>query len=380
MRKTIGSLVICLMLVTTAVCFSTAIHTNITIYVDDDGTADYTNIQDAIDAASDGDTIFVYSGIYYGLLTVNKTVILEGEEKTSTIIDGQELGEDTITVTAPEFHISGFTIRNGPHGFGYNSGLKLENADNSVIEHNIFTDNCWAAEIRTSSHCIFSDNTVIDNTQGGLHIALSPSTQVTDCTFTGNSKQGIVVSKENDHLISSNTFIDCGINIGSQPPPGNTIHCTITDNTVNGKPLVYLENEQGVIVEAAGQVILNQCKGIVIRNCDLSNTSKGVSVYKSSYIFILGNIVTYNFHGIGIGNSFFVTIRNNKVNRNWYNGVAIGSSMLCRLSFNEITENDIGLYLHESTLTMYYLNKIHTNSDCNYYIDPLFLPWTFQIR
>lgn len=181
-------------------------------------------------------------------------------------------------------------------------------------------------------------------------------------------------------MISSNTFIDCGINIGSQPPPGNTIHCTITDNTVNGKPLVYLENEQGVIVEAAGQVILNQCKGIVIRNCDLSNTSKGVSVYKSSYIFILGNIVTYNFHGIGIGNSFFVTIRNNKVNRNWYNGVAIGSSMLCRLSFNEITENDIGLYLHESTLTMYYLNKIHTNSDCNYYIDPLFLPWTFQIR
>lgn len=35
-----------------------------TIYVDDDGNADYTNIQDAIDNANDVDTIFVYNGTY----------------------------------------------------------------------------------------------------------------------------------------------------------------------------------------------------------------------------------------------------------------------------------------------------------------------------
>ena len=33
------------------------------IYVDDDGTADYTSIQDAIDNASDGDIIIVYEGV-----------------------------------------------------------------------------------------------------------------------------------------------------------------------------------------------------------------------------------------------------------------------------------------------------------------------------
>ena len=38
---------------------------NKTIYVDDDGGADYTKIQDAIDNASDGDTIFVYEGLYF---------------------------------------------------------------------------------------------------------------------------------------------------------------------------------------------------------------------------------------------------------------------------------------------------------------------------
>ncbi len=35
------------------------------LYVGGTGPNNYTRIQDAIDNASDGDTIFVYSGIYY---------------------------------------------------------------------------------------------------------------------------------------------------------------------------------------------------------------------------------------------------------------------------------------------------------------------------
>jgi parallel beta-helix repeat protein len=372
-------MVILMLFLSTSVSLTHAFYESDIIYVDDDGGVDYTNIQDAIDAASEGDTIFVYPGIYYGLIIINKTLTLTGEDKSSTIIDGQQIGEDTITVTAPSFYIRGFTIRNGPRGSGYNSGLKLENADDSVIENNIFTDNCWAAEIRSSSNCIFSDNLVIDNVQGGVHVAMSPSTQVTGCIFSGDGKKGLAIFKGNDHLISSNTFIDCGLEVRSQPPTGDTVHCTIKDNTVNGKPLVYLENEKGKIIQNAGQVILNQCKGIIIRNLDLSNTSKGISVYKSGFIFIVGNTITNNFHGIGIVNSFFVNIKNNKIKCNWYNGVGIHGSILCRLSFNEITENDIGLYLHESTLTMPYLNRIHSNSKCNFYINPLFSPWSFQI-
>ena len=35
------------------------------IYVDDDGNADFSRIQDAINNAFDGDTIFVYKGFYF---------------------------------------------------------------------------------------------------------------------------------------------------------------------------------------------------------------------------------------------------------------------------------------------------------------------------
>ena len=46
-----------------------------TIYVDDDGTVDYIKIQQAIDNASFGDTIFVYDGVYNETIIVDNTNI-----------------------------------------------------------------------------------------------------------------------------------------------------------------------------------------------------------------------------------------------------------------------------------------------------------------
>ena len=69
-------------------------ETSNTFYVDDDGTVEYTSIQDAIDNASDGDTIFVYNGIYEEeSFSINKSINLIGEDKENTIILFP-LGED----------------------------------------------------------------------------------------------------------------------------------------------------------------------------------------------------------------------------------------------------------------------------------------------
>jgi len=86
-----------------------------TIYVDDDGGADYKKIQDAIDNASEGDTIFVYNGTYYENLVVNKKIDLIGEDKHTTIIDGVMKG-DTITINVEGVTLSNFTIITWGHG------------------------------------------------------------------------------------------------------------------------------------------------------------------------------------------------------------------------------------------------------------------------
>lgn len=74
---------------------------------------DYSIIQEAIDAASDGDTIFVRNGTYYENVVVNKPVLLMGENREGTIVDGNgsavfRLQTNNITVTPYSMALEGF--------------------------------------------------------------------------------------------------------------------------------------------------------------------------------------------------------------------------------------------------------------------------------
>ncbi len=108
-----------------------SLPTNIT--VDDSGGGYFTSIQDAIDFASEGNTVYVLAGIYFENLIVNKSIILMGEDKTTVIIDGGGNGT-VIHVSADDVDISGFTIQNGEYGI-YN-----DETDSILITYNIIRD------------------------------------------------------------------------------------------------------------------------------------------------------------------------------------------------------------------------------------------------
>jgi parallel beta-helix repeat protein len=137
----------------------------------------------------------------------------------------------------------------------------------------------------------------------------------------------------------------------------------VEDNTVNGKPLVYLEDASNYTVEDAGQVILVNCTNITVENLDLSNTSVGVGLLKTRNSRISNNTVcNNNVYGIYLCYSNNNTITGNNV-RNNRDGIHLSiSSNNNSITGNNVRNNDDGIYLSFFSNNKIYLNNFMDNT------------------
>jgi len=148
------------------------------LYVGGSGPGNYTRIQDAINASSDGDTVFVYNGTYYENVVVDKSINLIGEDKNITIIDGNG-SRDVILLTrfSEGVTINGFTIQNSGTP-GFLGGISIQNAGYNIIYGNIITKNWNGIIIYYSDGNIISENVITDN-DDGIQIIRSSSNNIT---------------------------------------------------------------------------------------------------------------------------------------------------------------------------------------------------------
>ena len=124
---------------------------------------DYPTIQEAINNANDGDTVFVRNGTYEEDMVINKSISLIGENKIGTIISGEYLyGEGVVYINASNVLLSGFTIRRGFWG------VMVDYAYDIIITNNIIDDNKYAGiELYFNYNVTIVENT-ISNTRGYL--------------------------------------------------------------------------------------------------------------------------------------------------------------------------------------------------------------------
>jgi parallel beta-helix repeat protein len=133
---------------------------------------DYPTIQEAINNASDGDTIFVKGGTYYEHVVVNKSLSLIGENRDTTIIDGNRTGS-VVIVTANNVSIVGFTLQNSRPGPSGDYGIFLL-SDNNVISGNLITNNSNGIGIWLAKKNLISGNNIFSNEYGiELYIAVN---------------------------------------------------------------------------------------------------------------------------------------------------------------------------------------------------------------
>ncbi len=179
----IGCMLVATLVLISAFPLAVSEASNTTIYVDNDGGADYTNIQDAIDAASDGDTIYVYSGTYYEHVKINTSIVLQGEDKESTIIDDSG-SRDAIYVTADNVEITGFSVINtGP--YWPNSGIALNRNEQCIVTDNIVSNCFIGIHAFITSDTTISKNTVTDS-EFGIRIQATKFSTITRNTMQDN--------------------------------------------------------------------------------------------------------------------------------------------------------------------------------------------------
>jgi len=137
---------------------------NADIVVDDDynnstpgwGITHFNKIQNGINAAPVNGTIFVFNGIYYENIDISKSIILTGENKDSTIIDGAGNG-NVVSISANYVNIEGFTIQNSGEIDTY--GLIVVNTSNNNIINNTIKNNFYGIDFQENCN----DNLIYHN-------------------------------------------------------------------------------------------------------------------------------------------------------------------------------------------------------------------------
>jgi len=308
----------------------------------------YAKIQWAIGNASDGDTIFVRAGTYYEHVVVNKTVSLIGENRSTTIIDGNRTWDPVIRIVADNVTITGFTLQSGgPYGIGL---YLCENARGNVVYGNIISNNADGILIWSSNN-----NTVFNN------------------LITSNWIHGLLLAYSVNNTLKSNNLTENPYNFGVM---GNLlehfIHNLDISNTVNGKPIYYWVNQAdkqipidagyvGIInsthITVKDLALTNNWQGIllayttnsIIHNVNITSSWKGIYLYNQDAYgnnTISNNILFNDAWGIELSRSSGNAIKNNKItSNNELYGICLDSSNANAISGNNISNFRIGLHL-----------------------------------
>ncbi len=367
------------------------------LYVDDDGNADYVKIQDAINAATNDDKIFVYSGIYNENVIVDKRLIIEGENQELTIIDGGEINS-VVKINSENVIFSGFTITNSGNSSEY-AGIII-NSDNVDISNcNISFNKGSGIICKEISNLLINNNIISHNYYDGINLELVENSEVSDNKILDHSytyyslmgeiplSHGLLLDNTNSITVSNNDFKNAlnvdlvlvrstNINVENNRFLSRSgvviwggfnhwISHTFNNNIVDNKPIYYYKNNiiGKTIPKDAGEVILANCKNFKINNLSIHDGDVGISIGYCSNTEIMNNVIENVAEGIYIDNSDNNYIARNNVHNVW--GVPFLYS--CNNTFidNAIDSNfryGLGLW-YNSDFNLIYNNSIVNNNE-----------------
>ena len=315
----------------------------------------FSMISDAVMDANDSDTIIVCPGTYNENVDVDVSVEIRSysQNTSDTIVKANNSDDHVFNVTADSVYISGFTVT-GATGI-FKAGIYLYNSNNSRIENVNASNNRYGIHLSHSSNNIIENSTVSSNNRYGIYLYKSSNNTMAN-TVSSNNDDGIHLWDSSSNIIANNTFFLNGMLMF------HSYNNKVTNNTVNGKPLVYLENVNDYVVEDAGQVIAINSNNITVENLNLSYASVGVEFWNTSKSKIINNTASDNGGGISLSHSSNNTIANNTVSSNNDNGITLWVFSNSTIANNTASDNGDGIRLSHSNSNIIKNNTVSSNS------------------
>jgi parallel beta-helix repeat protein len=358
LRRKIPSIAICMILILSSfIVFSFSFgiidvaHGEV-LYVNETGSnGAYVTIQDAIDNASDGDTVFVFNGTYYENVVVNKTINLTGEDRFNTIIDGESI--DAVRITSDWVNISGFKLVSAA---SFWAGIKLDNIRKCKVFNNFAYGNGRSGiYLNNSSENFISDNIAIASHYYGIYLRYSDRNNISNNTVSSNSFGGVRLDFSNENNISDNIANFClQFSFLLVSSNGNNL----TSNTMSSGDQNHIKiessNDNNISYNTvtscnANGIFLKSSIGNYIAYNNVSNNGRGIEIASSSGNKIIENNVSSNrWDGIYLHGGIMENhIESNNVSKNG-NGIKIKKSREDIISGNILMNNGYGIYLEDS--------------------------------
>lgn len=171
--------------------------------------ATYQTIKQAVDAAKNGDTVLVETGVYLEKnIIINRSIVLKGINYP--VLDGEKKYE-IISVKANGVTISGFkVIHSGISSIVDIAGIKIYNCRDVVIENNILDDTFFGIYTQQGTNCTIQNNrlTAVEKTEqqsgNGIHCWKCDSMRIIANTISGH-RDGIYFEFVTHSVIWRNT-------------------------------------------------------------------------------------------------------------------------------------------------------------------------------
>lgn len=179
----------------------------------------------------DGHTIFVEEGTYHEHVVVDRSLTLIGENKSTTIIDGDNFSNVVYLSLVENVSISGFTIQNSGSTFNDN-GILIFYLSNITVYDNIITEADGVRSI-SSINTKISNNSITDNRHRGIYLTTSSHNIISGNNLTRNIV-GVILYQSHNSTLSDNAVLNNSSGIGLHRASDNTLRSNImTYNTHN---------------------------------------------------------------------------------------------------------------------------------------------------